>query len=73
MGICNKCSLDTIKREMKPGEMITIINSGGELGGKDVFVHPEDVFIEKKAKETDHPQHMYWRCWFMEIPEKCLC
>lgn len=53
-----------MKREAKKNGMtVTIKASNNELGGVEVYVHFKGVI----------PNKTHWRCWYMDLPNRCFC
>lgn len=71
MGICNYCTLKHMQKEAgKSGHIVTLLQSDGELGGTDVYVHPQEINIEKlPTSEREH----YWKTWLWKISNQCCC
>ena len=61
--ICNYCTLQKYKKEIKPGYKLSII-------GNDVYIHPESIeYKDMTFAERDR----YWQAWLMEISDHCVC
>jgi len=79
MAICNFCQLLKYEKEAKKeGLTVTILTSDVTMVAtddvsKDVFIHPKDIKITKAMAEKEHPEHEYWRAWFMELSDECAC
>jgi len=72
MTTCNYCDFRAMKsRAARDGLVVSARH--GWRGGTEVFVHPLEVVIEKGAENGDHPQHQYWKAWFMTLPNHCCC
>lgn len=71
---CNHCALRHLRREAKTnGERVTVQNSTRSLGlgGVDVYVSPKGVKLARPISDVDHEK--YFRAWYMEVPDACMC
>lgn len=71
---CNYCSLQRYKDEAKEKKMKVHLILNTQYGGIDVYITPKD---EKPDTRTDPKtgNHLssYWRSWFMELSDRCVC
>jgi len=66
---CNYCRLQRIKREAKGKARVYVVPSV-RYPGYDIFVVPHG---EKLDKRTPDEGGKHWKCWFMGLPERCVC
>jgi len=66
---CNYCNLQNYEwRAKKNNEKLTLLS--GWRGGKDVYIHPKEIDIEKLSEDN---RKEYFVAWLMEISKHCVC
>lgn len=72
-GLCNYCSLQRYKNEAKEKNMkVHLIPSDHD--GIDVYVTPKGEKPDtRKDPKTGNPISPYFRSWFMELSDRCVC
>jgi hypothetical protein len=71
---CNYCSLQAYRREAKHNNMKLTLMQGSKYKslphGIDVYVHPRSVNVRELSRTM---RQRYWRSWFMELSDHCVC
>lgn len=72
---CNHCNLRRIKDDAKKQrERVTVIaDAHWGMGGVNVYVHPKDVNVRSMKGGEEGARKAYWRSWFMELTDHCVC
>jgi hypothetical protein len=68
--LCNYCSYQSIKRNKKKDERISKLY---EHGGVSIFVHPKDVRGSARFEKDSEGDRIYFKAWFMKLPDSCAC
>lgn len=77
VGKCNYCTLESMRVEAKrQGMQVTLreksIGTAGHwIKGTDVFVHPKSIHLSARIGPVMRCR--YWKAWFHEISEQCVC
>lgn len=67
---CNYCSLrELCEKAQVVGFMVSL--RMGWRDGFDVYVHPKDIVILVYERLGEHEP--YWKAWFMELSDYCVC
>ncbi len=70
---CNYCSLQQYEREAKKKNMkVHLITN--KHGGIDVYITPKKEKPDTRTDpKTGNNLSPYWRSWFMELSDHCVC
>jgi hypothetical protein len=65
------------RQARQDGGRLVLVPAVGGLGGLDVFFQPRGLGFTKReflaALETREARRLYFRAWFMELPDHCVC
>lgn len=79
MGMCNYCTLSSLKRQAKKENKRIVLKQSHFMGGMEVFtVSKGERLPEYKEPSDEYPNgcevyQKYHKAWMMEIPDHCCC